>query len=226
MPILYINGGIQVTIPVLYSDRWLVVCEKPVGVSSESPGLPNLLSAQLQGNFFPVHRLDQSTGGVCILARSAETCAALQQLFLQALVSKEYTAVISGRPDEDEGVFEDLLFHDRRINKTYIVKQKRGGVKAASCAWRVLDSVTSDGQILSLMRVTLHTGRTHQIRVQFASRGYPLVGDRRYGSRIKTGAPSLWARSISFPHPFAGNDVVSFCSSPPGVFPWNCFPKI
>ena len=214
------------SVPVLYSDRWLAVCEKPVGVSSESSGLPDLLAAQMPGIFLPVHRLDQGTGGVCIVARSAESCAALQNLFRQGLVYKEYAAVISGRPDDNEGIYEDMLFHDSRANKTFIVKKQRSGVKEASCAWIVLDTVQDGGQTLSLVSVTLHTGRTHQIRVQFASRGFPLVGDRRYGSRIKAGVPALWARSVSFPHPFVKGGRITVSSVPPDVFPWTCFPEI
>ncbi len=211
-------------VPVLYRDRWFVICEKPAGISSESPGLPDLLGEQLSVKLWPVHRLDLGTGGVCILAQSAEACAALQHLFQQGLVRKEYLAVVSGCPDTEEGIFEDLLFHDQKTNKTFIVKQKRKNVKEASCAWRVVGTVSAEGQPLSLVCVTLHTGRTHQIRVQFASRGLPLAGDCRYGSRIRARAPALWARSVCFPHPYRTDRAVTVQSAPPRVFPWNAFP--
>ena len=213
----------QMEIPVLYRDEALLVCEKPVGVPSESPGLPDLVSDQEGFDVWPVHRLDQGTGGTVVLARSQDACSALQKLFQQDLVRKEYLAVVAGTPQEPAGCFEDLLFHDRKKNKSYIVSRERAGVKRAYCEFSVLGSVTDGDQALTLVRVLLHTGRTHQIRVQFGSRGFPLVGDRRYGSRIKADAPALWACSVSFPHPFRADQSVSVSSVPPPVFPWSLF---
>ena len=213
-------------IPVLYSDNHLTVCEKPVGVSSESPGLPDLVSEQTGRKTFPVHRLDAGTGGAVILAFSAAACAAAQKLFQQDLVLKEYLAVVSGIPESCSGRFEDLLFHDRNRNKTYVVDRMRGGVKKAICEWTLLETAAAGEETLSLIRVRLHTGRTHQIRAQFASRGFPLAGDRRYGSRIKADAPALWAARVSFPHPLIKDRVVDALSTPPSVFPWTLFPSL
>ena len=109
------------------------------------------------------------------------------------------------------------------FRKSYIVSRERAGVKRAYCEFSVLGSVTDGDQALTLVRVLLHTGRTHQIRVQFGSRGFPLVGDRRYGSRIKADAPALWACSVRFPHPFRADQSVSVSSVPPPVFPWSLF---
>ncbi len=213
-------------IPVLYSDEHLLVCEKPVGVSSESPGLPDLVSEQSGRKTFPVHRLDAGTGGAVILAFSAPACAAMQKLFRQDLVLKEYLAVVCGRPESVSGRYEDLLFHDRNRNKTYVVDRMRGGVKKASCEWTLLETAASGEEILSLVRVRLHTGCTHQIRAQFASRGLPLAGDRRYGSQIKADAPALWAARVSFPHPLIKGRGVEVSSLPPPVFPWSLFPSL
>ena len=210
---------------ILYEDRFLFICEKPVGVSSESPGLPDLVAEQAGCRVWPVHRLDRGTGGAVVLARSAAACAAMQQVFQQELVTKEYIAVVSGRPEEDSGRFEDMLFHDSRSNKTFIVKGTRRSAKKASCEWTLLRSVPLNDQTLSMVRVRLHTGRTHQIRVQFASRGFPLAGDRKYGSRVRADVPALWACGISFPHPLMENSVVSAVSLPPASsFPWDLFP--
>ena len=210
-------------IPVLYAGTSLVVCEKPVGVSSESPGLPELAGEQLGKKLWPVHRLDQGTGGVIVLACSASSCAALQRLFQQNQVEKTYLAAVCGCPAEKAGVYTDLLWHDRSKNKSFVVTRKRAGVKDASCSWEVLDRADYNGEPVSLICVHLHTGRTHQIRVQFASRGFPLLGDRKYGSRISAPAPSLWAAGISFSHPDGKSGAVSVTSAPPPVFPWNLF---
>ncbi len=210
-------------IPVLYADASVVVCEKPVGVSSESPGLPELAAVQLGRKLWPVHRLDQGTGGAIVLACSASSCAALQRLFQQNLVEKEYLAAVCGCLPEKAGIFTDLLWHDRAKNKSFVVSRKRSGVREASCTWKAIETVHFNGQDLSLVRIRLHTGRTHQIRVQFGSRGFALVGDRKYGSRISAPVPSLWAAGISFPHPDGKSGAVSVTSAPPPVFPWNLF---
>lgn len=211
------------TIPVLYCDNSLIVCEKPVGISSESPGLPDLLREQEGFAVFPVHRLDRTTGGACILARSPKACTALQLLFQQNRVVKEYLAVVAGVPEAASGSYSDLLYHDQRTNKTYVADKLRKGVKSAACDWSVLESVDCSGGRISLVRVRLHTGRTHQIRVQFASRRMPLAGDRRYGSRVKASAPALWSERIRFPHPFIQEKTVEAVSAPPALFPWSCF---
>ena len=212
-------------ITVLYQDDFLLICEKPVGILSESPGLPDLVYAQTGINPFPVHRLDQGTGGVCILACTAEICAHMQKFFHQGLVRKEYLAVISGKPLEASGIYEDLLFHDRKHNKTYVVNRKRAGVKKAVCEWQLVKTVSYENQLLSLVRIFLHTGRTHQIRVQFGSRGFPLAGDRKYGIRIKADAPALWAGSVCFPHPVFNDQMVRISATPDQVFPWSLFPE-
>ncbi len=210
-------------VPVLYRDRFLCVCEKPVGMSSESPGLPEQICKQTGKKAYPVHRLDQGTGGLVILAFSPAACTAVQELFQQNLVCKEYLSVVSGRPSEDSGCFTDYLFHDKRQNKSYVVTQLRKGVKEAKCEWTLLHSVNYEDRKLSLIRVVLHTGRTHQIRVQFASRGFPLAGDRKYGSRIKAGAISLWSWHTTFRHPLIPDYVVDIYAPPPSGFPWDLF---
>lgn len=211
---------------VLYRDSFLVVCEKPVGVSSESPGLPDLVREQEGLTVYPVHRLDRTTGGACVLACSPKSCSALQTLFRQDLVIKEYLAVIAGAPETASGSFSDLLYHDTRTNKTFVADRPRKGVKEAFCEWQVLETAEKPEGILSLVRVRLHTGRTHQIRVQFASRRMPLVGDRRYGSTVRAAVPALWAARISFPHPFTEGKTVDVVSSPPVSFPWSAFPGV
>lgn len=177
-------------------------------------------------NCYPVHRLDVGTGGACVLALSKESCRTLQLLWTNKQCHKEYLAVVSGKPSTAAGIYRDYLYHDSRQNKTFIVKKQRKGIKEAVCSWECIESVQADEQILSLVRIHLETGRTHQIRVQFASRGLPLVGDRKYGSRTKADSVSLWSSRISFPDPFLPGRTTDAISIPPVVFPWQMFDAV
>jgi 23S rRNA pseudouridine1911/1915/1917 synthase len=220
---IYIERYDPMPVRIRYMDNYLIICEKPVGISSESPGLPDLLLEQTGKKVFPVHRLDRSTGGLIISAFSPDSCSSMQRLFQLDQIEKEYLAVVSGKPSEMAGFYHDLLYHDKRQNKTYIVKNIRKGVKDALCEWNILQTVPFEKSTLSLIKVMLHSGRTHQIRVQFGSRRMPLVGDRKYGSRISSDAPALWSCSIRFSHPCAIGQTVAVSSFPPSVFPWNLF---
>src|SRR5699024_6753607 len=167
-------------IPILYEERGFLVCLKPPGLLSQAgPGddLLQALSRQAGGSFLPVHRLDRGVGGVMAVARSKSAAAALSAAVAQRKFEKEYLCLVRGRPGEEAGTYRDLLLHDRQRNKSFVVDRIRGGVKEAELDYRCLAS--SGG--LSLVHVRLRTGRTHQIRVQFASRGTPLAGDGKYG---------------------------------------------
>ena len=198
-------------IEIQYQDGALLVCVKPAGVPSEGTeegALPVLLSRQTGGPAFPVHRLDQAASGLMVLARSRGAAAALSDAMASGGVRKEYFALISGAPEPPEGRMEDLLFKDARRGKVFVVKSLRKGVRPAALTYRVLQR---QGEI-SLVRAALETGRTHQIRVQFASRGMPLLGDGKYGSRIKGGL-MLWSCRLVFPHP-AGGRRMAFYRAP------------
>ena len=180
---------------ILYSDKNIAVCVKPVGLDSEKQ-VPQALAEQLAGEFFPIHRLDQNVGGVMVFARTKQSAASLSKAVQEGTMVKEYVAMVHGTPPES-GDWEDLLWKDSRKNKVFVVKRQRGGVKKARLEYRRL----SEGET-SLVRIRLHTGRSHQIRVQFSSRGFPLVGDHKYGSKDGSTAPMLFSCCISFP--FAG----------------------
>ena len=173
---------------LLYSDKHYTVIVKPVGMDSEHE-----VPAALGGEVYPIHRLDKNVGGVMVYARTKSAAAALSKAVQEGTMVKEYVALVHGTPPE-RGDWEDWLFKDSRKNKVFVVKRQRAGVKKARLEFTRL----TEGDT-SLVHVRLHTGRSHQIRVQFASRGFPLVGDHKYGARDDAPAPMLFSRRISFP---------------------------
>ena len=177
---------------ILHCDRDLAVCIKPVGMDSEAE-VPEALKTELGGDIFPIHRLDKNVGGVMVYARTKSAAATLSKAVQEGSMIKEYVALVHGTPPET-GDWEDLLFKDSRKNKVFVVKKERKGVKFARLEYRTLRRGAQ-----SLVHIRLHTGRSHQIRVQFASRGFPLVGDHKYGSRDNATAPMLFSCRIRFP---------------------------
>ena len=189
---------------ILYSDKDIAVCVKPVGMDSEHE-LPAALGNALGGTFYPVHRLDKNVGGVMVYARNPKAAASLSRAVQEGTMVKEYVALVHGTPPES-GDWTDLLFKDSSKNKVFVVKKERRGVKKAR-----LEYVRLTQGAPSLVRVRLHTGRSHQIRVQFASRGFPLVGDGKYGARDNAAAPMLFSCRLTFPH---GGKTVQFSALP------------
>ena len=177
---------------ILYQGKELAVIVKPAYLESQA-AVPAELEKQLGGTFYPVHRLDLNVGGVMVYARTKQAAAALSKAIQEGAMVKEYVAMVHGIPEES-GDWEDLLFKDSAKNKVYVVKRMRGGVKKARLEYRRL----TQGET-SLVHIRLHTGRSHQIRVQFASRKYPLVGDHKYGSKDDAAAPMLFSCRITFP---------------------------
>ena len=184
---------------LLYSDRDLAVCVKPVGLDSESE-VSAALKEQLGGEIFTIHRLDKNVGGVMVYARTKQAAAAMSRAVQEGTMVKEYVAMVHGMPPES-GDWEDLLWKDAKKNKVFVVKRERGGVKKAQLDFRRLTTGET-----SLVRIRLHTGRSHQLRGQFSSRGFPLVGDHKYGSRDAATAPMLFSCKITFP--WKGKEMV------------------
>lgn len=178
---------------LIFSDKHIVVCVKPVGLDSEKE-VPAALAAQLDGEFLPIHRLDKNVGGIMVYARTKQAAASLSRAIQEGTMVKEYVAKVHGTPPE-KGDWEDLLWKDSKKNKVFVVKRMRGGVKKARLEFNRLSAGEE-----SLIHVRLHTGRSHQIRVQFASRGFPLVGDHKYGSRDEATAPMLFSCRLTFPY--------------------------
>ena len=211
--------------PVLLSaDADIAVCVKPVGCECEHE-LPALLAAALGGNaasFRCIHRLDRTVGGVMVFARTQNAAAHLSRQVQLRTLEKEYLAVCSGAPTPREGEMQDWLFKDSARQKSFAVRAPRGGVKEARLAYRVLETQETGGAPCSLVRVALHTGRFHQIRCQFASRGHPLLGDGKYGSRVRGCTVALWSVRLAFTHPASGKRI-ALEALPPSIFPWNSF---
>jgi 23S rRNA pseudouridine1911/1915/1917 synthase len=211
---------------VLYEDKNLIVCLKPAGVVSEEAeravpaGAPVSMPALLRAHWgradapvYPVHRLDTPAAGVMVYARTAAAAAALSRQVQGGALQKEYRCVCAGVPAPAAGRMEDWLFKDSRQNRVYPVRGERRGARRAVLAYAVLAVLPRgaaepaadfaqpcpDGA-RALCAVRLETGRTHQIRAQFAARRHPLCGDGKYGSREK-GALALWCRSLTFTPP-------------------------
>ena len=210
---------------ILYQDSRIVVAVKPAGVLStdEPGGMPSLLRQALNTDCIrTVHRLDAQTGGVMVFARSRMAASLLSQQVRERRFSKCYLAAVHGTPQPQSGEMRDLLGRDSVRRVTYVADTPSADTREALLTYETLDTV--DG--LSLVRVQLHTGRTHQIRVQFASRGLPLAGDRKYGIPEDGTAPlALWAYQLCFTHPQAGQEL-SFTCPPPETEPWVRFRRI
>lgn len=205
-------------IEILYEDKDIVFCVKPSGFSSETD-LPNKLKEQLKSEIYTLHRLDTPVGGVMVYAKNKIAAAKISKKIAEnSDFEKTYLAVCEGEFEVTEGKMEDLLFKDSRKNKSFVVKKERKGVKKALLSYEVLKTGEYKEKPCSLVRVTLKTGRSHQIRVQFASRKHPLLGDGKYGSKINTSL-ALFSHSIET----CGR---GFSKNPPDEAPWSTFTKV
>ncbi len=210
---------------ILYEDSSILVLEKPVGILSEnSPkgekGILDYLITENRKNVFLLHRLDKDVGGVMVFAKTKSSASRLSTDIANHTLQKTYLCVTEGIPENDKGIYEDLLFKDSKKNKSFVVKRERKGVRKASLEYEVL----SKSHNKALIRVLLHTGRTHQIRVQFSSRKTPLCGDKKYGGRDEnTTTIALYSHKIRLTHPETKEKMI-FESVPDfSIYPWNTF---
>ena len=186
---------------ILYQDRRILGAVKPAGVLStdEPGGMPSLLRTFLgdeKACVRTVHRLDAAVSGVMVFARSARAASLLSEQIRERQFQKEYLAVVHGCPDVEQGTLTDLLLRDKARKMTMVVTQPGKGVQDAVLEYEVVAKT----ECMSRVQILLKTGRTHQIRVQFASRGFPLVGDHKYGSRDEEKAPMLYSCCITLPY--------------------------
>lgn len=216
---------------ILYEDKNVIICVKPIGILSQKDDkgsknmvglLEEYLASKDKSQIFPIHRLDKGVGGVMVYSKNSRTASKLSTAIQEHQFNKEYLAVINGIPEKPSGILEDLLFKDSRKNKSFVVNRMRKGVKKASLEYTLISSSKSDKGTFSLIRIKLHTGRTHQIRVQFASRKMPLLGDGKYGSPDSNCDIALWSYRISFTNPFS-NNTLDYSIDAPATYPWNLF---
>ncbi len=186
---------------ILFEDEHLLIMVKPADVLSE----PSDDTAF--GTIHPITRLDRQTEGLILYAKTADAAARLSHLIRSGAIEKTYLAAVEGIPDREQGELSDLLFYDRRRGKSYVVDRERKGVRRASLSYELIDSTSIAGQPVSLLRIRLHTGRTHQIRVQMGARGMPVVGDRRYGSRVRSSKLLLCSHRLTFRHPYTHEHI-------------------
>lgn len=205
---------------ILYMDKDIIVCIKPPKLLStdEPGGLPELLRRQLgdeRADVRTVHRLDRATSGLMVMARNSAAASELSRQIREEGIGKEYLAVVHG-DCPDRGSMRDLMYRDKARKMSFVTKEPGKGVQEALLDYETLGR--KDG--LSLVSVRLHTGRTHQIRCQFASRGLPLVGERKYALPEEDCPLALFSHRLSFRHPVSG-EALSFCKEPPEEYPWT-----
>lgn len=206
-------------IEIVYADEAIAVCVKPPRVlSTDEPGGMAELVRQALGteNVRTVHRLDRVVSGLMVLARSGQAASELSRQIRQDEFEKTYQAVVHGTPDTQEGRLEDLLVRDKARKMTLVTTEMAKGVQAASLRYRVLG--INHG--LTRVEIQLETGRTHQIRVQFASRQMPLVGERKYSTLNDPCEIALWSYRLAFYHPTTG-EKMEFTKEPPEDYPWT-----
>lgn len=206
---------------LIYQDKDIIVCVKPPRVLStdEPGGVPDLVREALgdpKANVRTVHRLDRTVSGLMVLARRSKAASELSRQIREGEFEKEYMAVVHGVLPTEQGELRDLLYRNKQERKTYIVAEPGKDVQEAVLDYRVLNR-TED---MTRVRIRLHTGRTHQIRAQFSGRGYPLVGDRKYGTIDADCEISLWSYRLAFKHPYSGK-LMEFVLDPPGNYPWS-----
>lgn len=202
-------------IEILYENKEIIFCIKPVGMSSEEE-LPQALKAELKCEIYTLHRLDTPVGGVMVYAKTKEAASKFsKKIAVGSDFEKTYLTICEGSFEEKEGMMTDLLFKDSRKNKSFVVKKERHGIKKATLSYRVIQEGEYKGKICSLVEVSLQTGRSHQIRVQFASRKHPLLGDGKYGSKINSPI-ALFSHRIK-------TDGMVFSKEPPDEVPWSAF---
>ncbi len=206
---------------IVFQDKDVVVVEKEHGELSQSDkdgnkSLVELLSLETGSEIYPVHRLDRPVGGIMVYAKNKKAASSLSAQLLSDGIgfAKEYEAIVSGILPEKQGVFTDLMYKDGQKNKSFVCKSERKGVKRAELEYQVL-SEHQEGELssepYSVVRVKLRTGRTHQIRVQFSSRGFPILGDGKYGSRVKVPfGIALRSVRLGFIHPTKGERMEFF----------------
>ncbi len=222
---------IKLDITPLFEDKSIALCEKPPHVltlpdEKGERGLIDFLSDYYsekgeRTELYPVHRLDRQTGGLVVFAKTKKTASELSAIFAEHRNVKEYIAILDGAPPKDEDELKNILFADKRANKSYVVDRERKGAKEAVLSYTLLAASDYKDRQISLVRVTLKTGRMHQIRAQLSHIGAPLLGDGKYGSKENRCDVALWSYHLAFSLMDREYKFFSF----PDIceFPWTLF---
>ena len=220
-------------IKVLYEDKDIIVVIKPPGISSQPDKTGDIDMITYLGQYLKksyiglVHRLDKPVGGIMVFAKNEKANANLSKQIQQGLFSKQYLAVVCGKPEKQKEKLTDLLWKNERLNMSKVVCKGTNNAKEAVLEYELLKSVEVDNEVLSLVRVYLYTGRHHQIRVQMSNAGLPLWGDTKYnlkfgrGSKTRNVQIALWAETLSFEHPVIGKEM--FFSEKTQEYPFSLF---
>ncbi len=221
---------------VLYEDNHVIVVEKPVNIPSQADktGDEDMLSIvkhylkekyQKPGEVYLglIHRLDRPVGGVMVFAKTSKAAARLSEQVRTKQFEKQYLVVVDGKMEAEQGILEDYLLKNEKNNISKVVKEGTKNAKLASLDYEVLKYAEDIN--LSVVKVNLHTGRHHQIRVQFASRGHSLYADQKYGTRGRGKQIALWAYKLSFYHPVS-KQKLTFQVLPKTIGTWKILEDI
>ncbi len=216
---------------VIYEDNHIIVVEKPCNIPSQADktgdeDMLTLIKSYIKekynkpGEVFLglVHRLDRPVGGIMVFARTSKAASRLSESIRVKDFSKKYLAVVEGKFENKAGTLEDYLFKDEALNKSRVVSKDKKGAKLARLTYEVIE----EHEDVSLVKINLETGRHHQIRVQFANSGHPLVGDQKYGKSNPGVQIALWAYELEFKHP-TKDEIMKFNVYPRKVGPWKTF---
>lgn len=221
-------------IPILYEDNHLLIVEKPVNipVQGDDTGDKDLLTIlkedlkvryQKPGNVYLglVHRLDRPVGGVIVFAKTSKAASRMSDIIRRQAMERKYVTIVRGKPAKNKAVLVHYLMKDKQKNKVHAVSSSSKEAKKASLEYEK----TGEKDRLSLLSVKLHTGRSHQIRVQLSTAGTPIFGDQKYGQTVNRPGEqiALWAYSLRFEHPIK-KELITVKCPPPNAYPWTLFP--
>lgn len=215
---------------VIYEDNHIIVVEKIPNISSQSDktGDEDMLTIikdylkekyNKPGNVYLglVHRLDRPVGGVMVFAKTSKAAARLSEQVRNKVFRKEYLTIVDGKLKNEEDTLEDYLLKNEKTNISKVVKEGTKNSKYAKLDYKLLKY--NEEINLSLLKIVLHTGRHHQIRVQLANSGHSICGDQKYGTRGRGKQISLWAYKLTIEHPIT-KEKMSFIDLPEEVGPW------
>ena len=222
-------------INIIFEDNHIIVVEKPCNVPSqadktEDEDMINLIKKYIKEKYNKpgevylglVHRLDRPVGGIMVFAKTSKAASRLSESIRNNNFHKRYLAVVNGKFQKKIGSYENYLLKNEALNKSMVVSKDKRGAKFAKLSYEVLEEKIIDEQVQTLVKIDLETGRHHQIRVQFANDGHPLVGDQKYGKSAPGIQIALWAYEIEFKHP-TKDEIMKFECKPKKIGVWANF---